>query len=110
MSLFDDDKTYRIPEIAETIWDRRPEWFYRNRFKLQKEAFPKPISRVGYPRYLGKSLNEWCERKQEEDAENGKTNTTSFDMAERTKALREKARRRRAEDAGNDPEDDDSTR
>ncbi len=62
MIVLDPAKRYRCSEVAAWL-EHTPSWFSRNRAELERvDNFPRPISRVGKPRWLGADLIAWEQR------------------------------------------------
>lgn len=58
-----EDGLYWAPQVAELLFGRSADWFYRHRAKLQTdEGFPHPVSRIGRPRWSGRALIGWRDR------------------------------------------------
>lgn len=61
--MIEDDGHYTASQVAHLVFDHDVRWFQRNRAKLERvEGFPKPISCIGRPRWLGQRLREWLMR------------------------------------------------
>lgn len=59
------DGFYGAAAVARLVFGRSTRWFYRYRFTLERaEDFPKPISRIGRPRWNGQDLLDWIHRPQ----------------------------------------------
>ncbi len=61
--MIERDHHYTASEVARIVFDHDVRWFQRNRSRLERlEGFPKPISAIGRPRWLGAKLTEWLMR------------------------------------------------
>ena len=55
------ERRYTSEQVAELLFGRRAEWFYRNRRRLEREdGFPPPISSIGHPLWQGRVLLDWA--------------------------------------------------
>lgn len=55
--------SYAAHQVAEHVFGKCVEWFYRHRIRLLREdGFPTPISKFGQPRWSGAALLTWMQR------------------------------------------------
>lgn len=65
----DPNRFYTAAEVAVLLFGRSAAWFYgRTRRELMKsDGFPRPLSSVGHPRWLGSDLLDWAMRPKASD-------------------------------------------
>lgn len=57
------DAFYTSAEIARIVFRTTVAWFYEHRADLErKDGFPRPINRVGQPRWRGADILAWSIR------------------------------------------------
>ena len=62
MIVLDPRGRYGCAEVAAWL-GHTPSWFSRHRAELEKvDGFPRPITRIGRPRWLGADLIAWEQR------------------------------------------------
>jgi len=81
MIVLDPAKRYRCSEVAAWL-EHTPSWFSRNRAELERvDNFPRPISRVGKPRWLGADLIAWEQRDKHAPETAGPASPPVFDLS-----------------------------
>lgn len=53
---------YWANDVARLLFGRTIYWFYAHRGALEEEGFPRPISKIGRPRWSGHALIAWRDR------------------------------------------------
>lgn len=62
--MIDPNTAYSASEVAEQMFGRSADWFYRARPRLYAEGFPRPMSGIGRPRWWGAALIAWADRSE----------------------------------------------
>lgn len=57
-----DAARYSAADVARVVLGKSQRWFSEHRAALERDGFPRPISRVGRPAWWGKDLRAWLER------------------------------------------------
>lgn len=87
MIPLDPNSCYGAQDVAHIVFGRTVRWFYEHRARLERtEFFPRPISKVGHPRWSGAALIEWIQRPREDYAGGGSANVTSINTLLRARA------------------------
>lgn len=65
--VLSEDGLYWAKDVARVLFGRTLGWFYLHRKALEEQdGFPRPISKIGRPRWSGWTLIAWRDRIPEE--------------------------------------------
>lgn len=93
LGAIDPNAFYTAPDVAWYLFGKRPSWFYGHvrRELMRRDGFPKPISSIGRPRWLGQDLLDWAMRKKSGEGPDFSSDQPSSAVVDLTEHLRRRA-------------------